>query len=1036
MIRVALCLFSGASAFSDRHAGSLDYNSPTNNIWDDEFLDTYVTKLNEPEGTETLETLNSEANFGYFLQRVKWHLETCTDENPMLVFLGRPWMLPKTSRLRVLWEGRQGTRKGFKTLLEHQGQLLIETEAAGKMLQRRFASADGGRVYSHDSKELYLPSPAELAEKKQMQDFLKRAVKGLVDEEFPRRHDSPKRPRASPQSNATSIRRDVPPSDNDKSSSRSALSASSMEENVDDVQKGAEAKPKTAAERKLQVSLRKFANALDETAAVLQEEYRFLRLASHTHIILGKRLLGVVGYFTEFCIRWGCPDDRSEIAARIDSIAQNYVQDATHILRGDLSRTDPRFWRALDETEKSLSINSTAQLTERRKYPNPNQQPDEGQEKATSSEDDEDDLIEDYDPDQSSLSSSSDERSNAASASVESLDSTFATASELSLSSAGDHGEEIGAESSSSPSISSRSVDGTRVRERKQRSKKGSGAHSGVAGGQARGRETATDFAKSIEGEDVSDEEEWIGEDGHPGSGGDGSERSRSIDPAGSGTGSLGEQIGEQNTRENVDERDTYQGGGRMVRRRGPRNNLNRVQNQLPRSFGKAQNCDDAAMCRNLGRADRNDSPAGFGSNGRVRVSDEGEVVDVDLDITVYSNGEDAASIGRSSNRVSVGVRDQHDRGRDDAEALRARSIEASLAASQPRSFGPLSDDLFPSDQRDSKCYRLQEVKHREYYENLPSKRGSEGPLASVYRAFDPKKTKENLLSDYMQRVLEFLDALTQYVLKDGNFHGTMLQLVQKISEAHCGLQYRLNAAASMFLTTHAIKPPTFFHPWSFDQRFTFEDRACCRRYHVLGKLIETLHAESGYRTLRGVEVGVNNAISSKYLLKFPYVNLTGLDPFIDVTESIQAMSYAVFDQYPERCQLLKVASEEFAQYVPDGSLDFVFIDGDHSFSGETFNSGYRRYGRVVSCLGMICSIPRSKASLRRSVCSRRTIRGFIIRSIFFSTGGSRSKQKRLNMIAALAVVEDSSHLRVLAEDTRCKPQRQGAGLHLRSLSV
>jgi len=125
--------------------------------------------------------------------------------------------------------------------------------------------------------------------------------------------------------------------------------------------------------------------------------------------------------------------------------------------------------------------------------------------------------------------------------------------------------------------------------------------------------------------------------------------------------------------------------------------------------------------------------------------------------------------------------------------------------------------------------------------------------------------------------------------------------------------------------------PPNVRRSYTLARRFVFDDGICCRRYHVVSNLVTRLYHEK-QRTLIGVEIGVNNAITSRFLLKLPFVNLTGIDPFIDVSPDIIDMSYAVFANYPDRSRLLRAKSEDLIARIPDDSLDFVFIDGDHSF--------------------------------------------------------------------------------------------------------
>lgn len=81
----------------------------------------------------------------------------------------------------------------------------------------------------------------------------------------------------------------------------------------------------------------------------------------------------------------------------------------------------------------------------------------------------------------------------------------------------------------------------------------------------------------------------------------------------------------------------------------------------------------------------------------------------------------------------------------------------------------------------------------------------------------------------------------------------------------------------------------------------------------------------------RGAEVGVDKGILFGMLLKeCPGLHLTGVDLFPDTLRSHRVFDY--IEQYPERTRLIVCDSAEAAREVPDRSLDFVFIDADHSY--------------------------------------------------------------------------------------------------------
>ncbi len=95
----------------------------------------------------------------------------------------------------------------------------------------------------------------------------------------------------------------------------------------------------------------------------------------------------------------------------------------------------------------------------------------------------------------------------------------------------------------------------------------------------------------------------------------------------------------------------------------------------------------------------------------------------------------------------------------------------------------------------------------------------------------------------------------------------------------------------------------------------------------------ETLTAlvrASGWR--KGAELGVDKAILTAMLLReCPALELLiAVDIFPNVKRSHQA--FELNDQYPGRLRVWKSNTNEVSRYIEDGSLDFVFIDADHSY--------------------------------------------------------------------------------------------------------
>jgi predicted O-methyltransferase YrrM len=82
----------------------------------------------------------------------------------------------------------------------------------------------------------------------------------------------------------------------------------------------------------------------------------------------------------------------------------------------------------------------------------------------------------------------------------------------------------------------------------------------------------------------------------------------------------------------------------------------------------------------------------------------------------------------------------------------------------------------------------------------------------------------------------------------------------------------------------------------------------------------------------RGAELGVDKGILFGMLLKTcPTLHLIGVDLFPDRLRAHRAFDYA--REFSERATLLDGDSADMAAHVADGTLDFVFIDADHSYA-------------------------------------------------------------------------------------------------------
>lgn len=94
---------------------------------------------------------------------------------------------------------------------------------------------------------------------------------------------------------------------------------------------------------------------------------------------------------------------------------------------------------------------------------------------------------------------------------------------------------------------------------------------------------------------------------------------------------------------------------------------------------------------------------------------------------------------------------------------------------------------------------------------------------------------------------------------------------------------------------------------------------------------LSRLIAKQGYRV--GVELGVDKGILFGTLLREnPHLTLTGVDLFPDMKRSRKAFAYA--ERFSDRASLITESTHTAHRHFADGSLDFVFIDADHSYEG------------------------------------------------------------------------------------------------------
>lgn len=108
--------------------------------------------------------------------------------------------------------------------------------------------------------------------------------------------------------------------------------------------------------------------------------------------------------------------------------------------------------------------------------------------------------------------------------------------------------------------------------------------------------------------------------------------------------------------------------------------------------------------------------------------------------------------------------------------------------------------------------------------------------------------------------------------------------------------------------------------------------------------LVIERYGETG--SVVGLEIGVASGWTMNHFLsRLPKLKLTGIDPYIGYMdgnieirqETLDAQYLAAKDnisEFKRRGKILKGLSEEFVDLFGDETLDYIFIDGDHSYDG------------------------------------------------------------------------------------------------------
>lgn len=113
-------------------------------------------------------------------------------------------------------------------------------------------------------------------------------------------------------------------------------------------------------------------------------------------------------------------------------------------------------------------------------------------------------------------------------------------------------------------------------------------------------------------------------------------------------------------------------------------------------------------------------------------------------------------------------------------------------------------------------------------------------------------------------------------------------------------------------------------------------------RYHIIEAV---LRRDTEGQFVKGAEIGVRHADVSEYLLKnFKKLKLLLIDPYAPYNDLGYQFTKEEQDKickeaktkivgYGARASWLRMTSVEAAAEIADGSLDFVFIDGEHTYT-------------------------------------------------------------------------------------------------------
>ena len=105
-------------------------------------------------------------------------------------------------------------------------------------------------------------------------------------------------------------------------------------------------------------------------------------------------------------------------------------------------------------------------------------------------------------------------------------------------------------------------------------------------------------------------------------------------------------------------------------------------------------------------------------------------------------------------------------------------------------------------------------------------------------------------------------------------------------------------------------------------------------------------HLFGQQETLVGLEIGVASGWTMNHFLQnLSNLKLTGIDPYIGYMDGSREITQEMLDaqylaaqdnisDFAPRGKILRGYSQDFVNSFEDESLDYIFIDGDHSYEG------------------------------------------------------------------------------------------------------